>query len=79
MSETGPELGGSFALGPVIGAGIALDQGASVPNTVLGFAILVALGVSLSGWALLGCRPAGAQHAGRRSPDPGDAGSPAGV
>jgi MFS family permease len=48
---------------PVIGAGIALDQGASVPNTVLGFAILVALGVSLSGWALLGRRPAGAQHA----------------
>jgi predicted MFS family arabinose efflux permease len=48
---------------PVIGAGIALDQGASVPDTVLGFAILVALGVSLSGWALLGRRPAGAQHA----------------
>ena len=48
---------------PVIGAGIALDQGASVPNTVLGFAVLVALGVSLSGWALLERRPAGAQHA----------------
>jgi MFS family permease len=48
---------------PVIGAGIALDQGASVPNTVLGFAVLVALGVSLSGWTLLGRRPAGAQHA----------------
>jgi MFS family permease len=48
---------------PVIGAGIALDQGASVPNTVLGFALLVALGVSVSGWALLGRRPAGAQHA----------------
>jgi MFS family permease len=48
---------------PVIGAGIALDQGASVPNTVLGFAILVALAVSLSGWALLGRRPAGVQHA----------------
>jgi MFS family permease len=47
---------------PVIGAGIALDQGASVPNTVLGFAILVALAVSFSGWALLGRRPAGAQH-----------------
>ena len=43
---------------PVIGAGIALDQGASVPNTVLGFAVLVALGVSVSGWALLGRRPA---------------------
>ena len=26
---------------PVIGAGVALDQGASAPNTVLGFAILV--------------------------------------
>jgi hypothetical protein len=32
-------------------------------DTVLGFAIFVALGVSLSGWALLGRRPAGAQHA----------------
>ncbi len=41
---------------PVIGAGIALNQGASAPNTVLGFAILVALGVSVSGWALLGHR-----------------------
>jgi len=48
---------------PVIGAGIALDQGASAPNTVLGFAILVALGVSVSGWALLGRRPAAAQQA----------------
>jgi hypothetical protein len=38
---------------PVVGAGIALDQGASIPNTVLGFAILVALGVTASGWALL--------------------------
>ena len=38
---------------PVIGIGIALNQGASTPNTVLGFAILVALGVSASGWALL--------------------------
>jgi MFS family permease len=47
---------------PVIGAGIALDQGASVPNTVLGFAILVALGVSVSGWALLGRRPAGSRR-----------------
>jgi hypothetical protein len=42
---------------PVIGAGVALNQGASAPNTVLGFAILVALGVSVSGWALLGRRP----------------------
>jgi sugar transport protein len=48
---------------PVIGAGIALNAGASPANTVLGFAILVALGVSLSGWALLGRRPAGSQHA----------------
>jgi hypothetical protein len=38
---------------PVVGVGIALKQGASIPNTVLGFAILVALGVSVSGWALL--------------------------
>jgi MFS family permease len=38
---------------PVVGAGVALDQGASIPNTVLGFAILVALGVTVSGWALL--------------------------
>jgi MFS family permease len=42
---------------PVIGAGVALDQGATPPDTVLGFAILVGLGVSLSGWALLGRRP----------------------
>ena len=34
---------------PVNGAGIALDQGASAPNTVLGFAILVAVGVSAWG------------------------------
>jgi MFS family permease len=40
---------------PVIGAGIALDQGASVPNTVLGFAICVAVGV-LGAGALLGAR-----------------------
>ena len=39
---------------PVIGAGVALDLGASAPNTVLGFAILVGLGVAASGWALLG-------------------------
>jgi hypothetical protein len=38
---------------PVIGAGVALNQGASAPDTVLGFAILVGLGVSISGWALL--------------------------
>ena len=34
---------------PVIGAGVALDQGASPPNTVLGFAILVGLGVAGAG------------------------------
>jgi MFS family permease len=38
---------------PVVGAGVALDQGASIANTVLGFAVLVALGVSISGWALV--------------------------
>jgi MFS family permease len=42
---------------PVIGAGIALGQGASAPDTVLGFAILVGLGVAVSGWALLRRRP----------------------
>jgi predicted MFS family arabinose efflux permease len=38
---------------PVIGAGVALDLGASAPDTVLVFAILVGLGVAVSGWALL--------------------------
>ena len=38
---------------PVIGAGVALSLGASAPNTVLGFAILVGLGVAVSGWVLL--------------------------
>jgi hypothetical protein len=42
---------------PVIGAGIALDLGASAPNTVLGFAILVGLGVAVSGWMLLVRKP----------------------
>ena len=42
---------------PVIGAGIALDLGASAPNTVLGFAILVGLGVVGAGRAMLGRRP----------------------
>ena len=37
---------------PVIGAGVALDQGASSANTVLGFAILVGLGVAGAGWGL---------------------------
>jgi hypothetical protein len=44
---------------PVVGAGIALNEGASASNTVLGFAILVGLGVSVSGWALLGRRSKG--------------------
>jgi hypothetical protein len=39
---------------PVIGAGIALNAGATAPDTVLGFAVLVGLGVSVAGWALLG-------------------------
>ena len=39
---------------PVIGAGVALDRGASPPNTVLGFAILVGVGVAGAGWGLLG-------------------------
>jgi hypothetical protein len=38
---------------PVIGAGIALDRGASAPDTVLGFAIVVAVCVAGAG-ALLG-------------------------
>ena len=42
---------------PVIGAGVALSEGASAPDTVLGFAVAVAVGVALSGWALLGRRP----------------------
>jgi hypothetical protein len=48
---------------PVIGAGIALDRGASAPNTVLGFAILVGAGVSVSGWALVGRRSRGSEQA----------------
>ena len=42
---------------PVIGAGVALERGASAPNTVLGFAVLVGLGVAGAGWGLLGHRP----------------------
>jgi MFS family permease len=38
---------------PVIGAGIALRLGASPPDTVLGFAFIVGLGVAASGWAML--------------------------
>jgi MFS family permease len=48
---------------PVVGAGIALNQGASPPNTVLGFAILVGLGISVSGWALLRRRPRRSEQA----------------
>jgi hypothetical protein len=48
---------------PVVGAGIALNQGASSPNTVLGFAVLVGLGVSVSGWALLRGQASSAEHA----------------
>jgi len=48
---------------PVVGAGIALDRGATAPDTVLGFAIVVALGVAVSGWALLGRRPRGSPEA----------------
>jgi MFS family permease len=43
---------------PVIGAGIALDQGATAANTVLGFAVVVGLGVLISGWVLLRDRAA---------------------
>jgi predicted MFS family arabinose efflux permease len=42
---------------PVIGAGIALDAGASAPDTVLGFAILAGVAVAVSGWALLEREP----------------------
>jgi hypothetical protein len=48
---------------PVIGAGVALDLGASAPDTVLGFAILVGLAVAFSGWALAGRRPQGSEQA----------------
>jgi hypothetical protein len=47
---------------PVIGAGVALDQGASAPDTVLGFAILVGLGVAAAGWELLGRAPKAAKQ-----------------
>ena len=46
---------------PVIGAGIALARGASAPDTVLGFAIVVGIGVVAAGWALLG-REKGHDH-----------------
>jgi hypothetical protein len=34
---------------PVIGVGIALDQGTTPPDTVLGFAIVVGIGVAAAG------------------------------
>jgi hypothetical protein len=49
---------------PVIGAGVALDQGASPSDTVLFFAIPVGLGVLLSGWALLARRTSTASRPG---------------
>ena len=48
---------------PVVGAGVALSQGVSAANTVLGFGTAVALGVALSGWALLGRRASGPRGA----------------
>ena len=42
---------------PVIGAGVALDRGASAPDTVLVFAIIVGLGVAAAGWGLLARKP----------------------
>jgi MFS transporter len=47
---------------PVIGAGVALDQGVSAPDTVLGFAVLVGLGVAAAGWELLGRAPKAAKQ-----------------
>lgn len=44
---------------PVVGAGIALNQKAGVPNTVLAFAIFVGVGVTVSGWLLLSRRRPG--------------------
>jgi MFS family permease len=57
---------------PVIGAGIALNAGATAPDTVLVFAVIVGLAVSVSGWALLGThrsRPA-PQHDSRQDRGP---------
>ena len=39
---------------PVIGAGLALNLGATEANTVLGFAIVVGVGISVAGLALMG-------------------------
>jgi hypothetical protein len=54
---------------PVIGAGIALDQGATAANTVLGFATIVAVGISAAGWKLLGGPTS--RRSNRPSPPPG--------
>jgi hypothetical protein len=51
---------------PVIGAGIALDRGASTSNTVLGFAIVVGLGVAGAGWQLLAGRKSASTPTKRR-------------
>jgi len=55
---------------PVIGAGVALDLGVSAPDTVLGFAILVGLGVAVSGWVLLGSRAGKEPPHGDKDADP---------
>jgi predicted MFS family arabinose efflux permease len=44
---------------PVVGAGIALNEGASAPDTVLGFAIFVGLGVAAAGAFLARVRQPG--------------------
>jgi hypothetical protein len=53
---------------PVVGAGVAIDQGASIPDTVLVFAIVVALAVTVSGWALTGRRARPGSGSGPLSP-----------
>jgi Sugar (and other) transporter len=58
---------------PVIGAGVALDRGASSRNTVLGFAIVVGLGVAAAGWGLLGRRPKTSPEAATQTQPKGDA------
>jgi hypothetical protein len=52
---------------PVVGAGVALARGASPPDTVLGFALLVGLGVAGTG-ALLGHGLKGGQRSAGASP-----------
>ena len=63
---------------PVIGAGLALNLGATEANTVLGFAVVVGVGISAAGWSLIG-RPNNARRSAisssatkaGRSDDPG--------